>query len=112
MIGQLIEGYKVRFSAERLYQRYRSTDCAIVGVEDLCDRRLPIMTSQQLEARLSSLEQELEQVKHLLQQNLPKTTTPNTITWWEAIAGTFPDDDAFHDAEQIGREWRNTQQVN
>ncbi len=67
------------------------------------------MTSQQLEARLSTLEQELGQVKRLLQQNLPPTATQ---PWWEAIAGTFPDDDAFRDAEQIGREWRNTQQDN
>jgi hypothetical protein len=69
------------------------------------------MTSQQLEARLSTLEQELGQVKRLLQQNLT-TNTPTTIHWWETIAGTFPDDDAFRDAEQIGREWRNTQQDN
>jgi hypothetical protein len=68
------------------------------------------MTSQQLEDRLSSLEQELGQVKRILQQNLipPTSVTP----WWEKIAGTFPDDDAFRDAEQIGREWRNTQQDN
>jgi hypothetical protein len=65
------------------------------------------MTSQQLEERLSNLEQELGQVKRLLQQN-PNPTQP----WWEAIAGTFPDDDAFRDAEQIGREWRHTQRDN
>ncbi len=62
------------------------------------------MTSQQIEARLSTLEQELGQVKRLLQQSLPPTTTQ---PWWESIAGTFPDDDAFRDAEQIGREWRD-----
>jgi hypothetical protein len=71
------------------------------------------MTSQQLEARLSTLEQELGQVKRLLQQNLtPVTNTPTSVPWWETIAGTFPDDEAFRDAEQIGREWRNTQQDN
>jgi hypothetical protein len=71
------------------------------------------MTSQQLEARLSTLEQELGQVKRLLQQNLtPVTNIPTAVPWWETIAGTFPDDDAFRDAEQIGREWRNTQQDN
>jgi hypothetical protein len=70
------------------------------------------MTSQQLEERLSHLEQELGQVKRLLQQNLNPTQPTSTQPWWEAIAGTFPDDDAFRDAEQIGREWRNTQQDN
>jgi hypothetical protein len=64
------------------------------------------MTSQQFEARLSTLEQELGQVKRLLQQNLTPNT-PTAVPWWETIAGTFPDDDAFRDAEQIGREWRD-----
>jgi hypothetical protein len=72
------------------------------------------MTTQQLEERLVHLEQELGQVKRLLQQSLqqspigPQPEQP----WWEKIAGTFPDDAAFDDAEEIGREWRRTYQDN
>jgi hypothetical protein len=48
------------------------------------------MTSQQLEARLASLEGELAQVKLLLQQSLQGKaieTIPIEVPWWEKVAG-------------------------
>ena len=68
------------------------------------------MTTQQVEARLTALEEELLQMKVLLQQNLllKSPQSQSTQPWWEKISGTFPDDDAFDRAEQLGREWRNS----
>ncbi len=68
------------------------------------------MTTQQVEARLTALEEELLQMKVLLQQNLllKSPQSQSNQPWWEKISGTFPDDDAFDRAEQIGREWRSS----
>jgi hypothetical protein len=73
------------------------------------------MTSQQLEARLASLEGELAQVKLLLQQSLQGKeieTIPTEVPWWEKVAGTFEDDEAYDEAMRLGREWRNAQKDN
>jgi hypothetical protein len=73
------------------------------------------MTSQQLEARLASLEGDLAQVKLLLQQVLQGKAIEliqTEIPWWEKIAGTFEDDEAYDEAMRLGREWRNVQKDN
>jgi hypothetical protein len=73
------------------------------------------MTLQQLEARLASLEGDLAQVKLLLQQVLQGKAIEliqTEIPWWEKIAGTFEDDEAYDEAMRLGREWRNAQKDN
>jgi hypothetical protein len=72
------------------------------------------MTTQQLADRITSLEQELVQIKTLLQQNFPTTpiATNAEEPWWKKVAGTFPDDEATAMAEQLGREWRKNYQDN
>jgi hypothetical protein len=70
------------------------------------------MTTQQLVDRITSLEQELVEIKTLLQQNLPTATTNAKEPWWHKVAGTFPDDEATATAEKLGREWRKSYQDN
>jgi hypothetical protein len=68
------------------------------------------MTTQQLVDRITTLEQELTQIKTLLQQNLPAIAAAEP--WWQKVAGTFPDDEATAIAEQLGQEWRKSYQDN
>lgn len=64
------------------------------------------MTTQQLEARLVTLEEEMAQIKRLLMIE----EEPSQIPWWEKIAGSFADDPDFDEAERLGREWRKSAQ--
>jgi hypothetical protein len=64
------------------------------------------MTTQQLEARLATLEEEMAQMKQLL---IVRGASPQ-IPWWEKIAGSFADDPDFDEAERLGREWRKSAQ--
>jgi hypothetical protein len=70
------------------------------------------MTTEQLVDRITNLEQELVQIKTLLQQHLPATdrSVSSEAPWWQKVAGTFPDDEATAIAEQLGREWRKSYQ--
>ncbi len=68
------------------------------------------MTTQQLVDRVANLEQELAQIKTLLEQNIPNTIITTTEPWWKRVAGTFPDDEATTIAEQLGQEWRKNYQ--
>jgi hypothetical protein len=52
------------------------------------------MTTQQLEARLATLEEEMVEVKPLL---MTKEETPQ-MPWWDKIAGSFADDPDFDEA--------------
>jgi hypothetical protein len=72
------------------------------------------MTSQQIVDRLTTVEQELAQIKTLLQDYRPATFTSASTEepWWQKVAGTFPDDEATAIAEQFGREWRKSYQDN
>ena len=70
------------------------------------------MTTQQLVDRITSLEQELTQIKTLLQQNFPTTALSAEEPWWQKVADTFPDDEATAIAEQLGQEWRKNYQDN
>jgi hypothetical protein len=81
-------------------------DCAIIA-EDTLNSKSSTMTTQQLEARLATLEQEMAQVKQML------TPTGQSLAiqpWWEKIAGSFADDPDFDEAERLGREWRKSAQ--
>jgi hypothetical protein len=64
------------------------------------------MSTQQLEERLATLEQEMAQLKHVLADQGEKQPQP----WWEKIAGSFADDPDFDEAERLGREWRKSAQ--
>jgi hypothetical protein len=66
------------------------------------------MTSQQLEERLSSLEQEIVQIKSLMAK--PDAPSPKKEKWWHKIAGSAANDPTFDEAEQLGREWRRSAQ--
>jgi hypothetical protein len=72
---------------------------------DYYDRRFP-MTSQQLEERLSNLEQEMLQLKSLMAK--PDASSPKQGKWWHKIAGSAANDPTFDEAEQLGREWRRS----
>ncbi|MEH2058598.1 MAG: hypothetical protein V7K97_21085 [Nostoc sp.] len=65
------------------------------------------MTSQQIEQRLITLEQDIAQIKVLLQlsQSSPVQAQKK---WWEKIVGSAADDPTFDEAERLGREWRRT----
>jgi hypothetical protein len=64
------------------------------------------MSTQQLEERLATLEQEMAQIKHVLADQGERQSKP----WWEKIAGSFADDPDFDEAERLGREWRKSAQ--
>jgi hypothetical protein len=66
------------------------------------------MTSQQLEERLSSLEQEMLQLKSLMAK--PDASSAKKEKWWHKIAGSAANDPTFDEAEQLGREWRRSAQ--
>ncbi|NJM48734.1 MAG: hypothetical protein HC860_23340 [Alkalinema sp. RU_4_3] len=66
------------------------------------------MTTQQLEARLVTLEEEMVEVKPLL---MTKEETPQ-MPWWDKIAGSFADDPDFDEAGRLGRELRRSAQDN
>ncbi|BAZ67141.1 hypothetical protein NIES4106_18950 [Fischerella sp. NIES-4106] len=65
------------------------------------------MTSQEMEQRLITLEQEMAQIKVMLQLS---ASSPVQIQkkWWEKIVGSAADDPIFDEAERLGREWRKT----
>jgi hypothetical protein len=65
------------------------------------------MTTQQLEARLATLEAEMAQVKQLL---IPAGQAQSDQPWWKKIVGSFADDPDFDEAERLGREWRQSVQ--
>lgn len=64
------------------------------------------MTSQQLEERLSILEQEIVQIKSLMEQ--ADAPSSKKGKWWHKIAGSAANDPTFDEAEQLGREWRRS----
>jgi cell division septum initiation protein DivIVA len=64
------------------------------------------MTSQQLEARLSSMEQEIAQLKSMISS--PDSSKNKTQKWWHKIAGSAASESIFDEAEQLGREWRRS----
>jgi len=55
-----------------------------------------------LEARVTALEQEIQQVKTVLTTIHPRSSLP----WWEQVAGTFKDDPLFDDMVEAGQHYR------
>jgi hypothetical protein len=64
------------------------------------------MAITELEKRVTRLEAEVERLK--LERPAP---TPVKKPWWEEIRGTFKDDPAYVEAMRLGREWRQSQQL-
>ena len=63
------------------------------------------MAALGLEERLSLLEAEVKQLKE------ERVSAEKQIPWWEQISGVFKDDPLFDEAERLGREWRDSQQI-
>lgn len=62
------------------------------------------LSQQQLEEKVLSLEQEMNQVKKILSINVKKT-----VPWWEEITGTFADNLAFEEATELGNQYRQSE---
>ncbi|WP_254565932.1 hypothetical protein [Oscillatoria sp. HE19RPO] len=60
---------------------------------------------QPIEARVTSLELELTEIKQIL-----ATVTPPQKPWWERIAGSHANDSTFEAVIQLGQEWRKIAQ--
>lgn len=61
--------------------------------------------SQQLEARVATLEKELAKVKQMLDESSERKQP-----WWSKIAGSFENDPDFDEAVRLGQEWRKSAQ--
>lgn len=59
--------------------------------------------SEKLEARVTTLETELAQMKQLLSKVIEKE-----VPWWLKIAGSCEDDPTFDEAMSLGQEWRKS----
>lgn len=64
------------------------------------------MSNTELEKRIAILEKEVAFLKQQIQKE-EKAKEP----WWEEIAGTFVDDDAYDEAMRLGREYRLSQKM-
>ncbi len=59
--------------------------------------------SQQLETRVATLEKELAQMKHIVNESLERKEP-----WWLKVAGSFENDPNFDEAVRLGQEWRKS----
>ena len=59
---------------------------------------------EKLEARVTTLETELAQMKQVLSKIIEKETP-----WWLKIAGSCEHDPTFEEAMQLGQEWRGAE---
>ena len=62
------------------------------------------MGSTSLEDRVAALEEEVAELKKRLGGEQPGDGVP----WWEKIAGTFANDEAYEEAMRLGREYRES----
>jgi hypothetical protein len=59
------------------------------------------MSNSEIETRLATLESELENLKLEFRSQRVKP-------WWESIVGSFADDEAYDEAMQLGRAYRES----
>ena len=62
------------------------------------------MPTETLEGRLTAVEKELAEVKHLLAANKFQSATP----WWERMFGSFAESEGFEEAVRLGKEYRES----
>jgi hypothetical protein len=62
------------------------------------------MPSETLEDRLTAVENELAQLKHLLADS----NSPKRAGWWEKMFGSFADSEGFEEAVRLGKEYRES----
>ena len=62
---------------------------------------------EQFEKRVETLEAEVALLKNQL-----KITSSANKPWWEEISGTFADNQAYDQAMQLGREYRQSENSN
>jgi len=61
------------------------------------------MSEPKLEERVAILEAEVAQLKHELE-----VSVGSAIPWWEKISGTFANNQAFDEAMELGRKYRQS----
>ncbi len=61
------------------------------------------MSEPKLEERVAILEAEVAQLKHELEVSVGSATP-----WWEKISGTFANNQAFDEAMELGRTYRES----
>jgi hypothetical protein len=100
--------------AERIYARY--------GCRDLIMQRMTLektlyrvavpqnfeVYAEQIELRISALEQELNHLKDCPTKLSPATLSLDEQPWWVKITGSCTDNPLFEDAVRYGQEWRNS----
>lgn len=62
--------------------------------------------SEQLEARVALLEEEVARLKSSLEDS--SSPSVDSQPWWEKIAGTFADDPMYDEAMQLGKKYRES----
>lgn len=60
-----------------------------------------MVSNSEIETRLATLESELENLKLEFRAKRVKP-------WWEAIVGSFANDEAYDEAMQLGRDYRES----
>lgn len=66
------------------------------------------MTNIELEKRIAVLEAEVATLK----RKVEKKDEKNEIPWWKQRIGVFADDPIYDEAMRLGREYRESQQIN
>jgi hypothetical protein len=64
--------------------------------------------AEQIELRISALEQELKHLKDGTTKRSPAALSADEQPWWVKIAGSCADNPLFDDAVRYGQEWRNS----
>ena len=63
-----------------------------------------MVSTDTLEDRLTAVERELAELKHVVATNRPQGASD----WWEKMFGSFTDSEGFEEAVRLGREYRES----
>jgi len=63
-----------------------------------------MVSTETLVRRLTAVEKELAELKHLVGANRSEAAT----AWWEKMFGSFADSEGFEEAVRLGREYRES----
>jgi hypothetical protein len=67
-----------------------------------------MVSTETLEGRLTVVEKELAELKHLVAANNSRSAP----AWWEKLFGSFADSEGFEEAVRLGREYRESLRPN